>query len=154
MTGVQTCALPIYGYSVLLNQIPLLSSKFELSQNTLMHLINRYGSLIEDLLEMIQANRMLAEPISRESEVLKAEILYAVTHEGARSVSDVLTRRTRLSFELKDHGLAIARIVAELIAPTLRWDEDKIQASIADYEKIVNREISELETNLKVAINS
>ena len=142
------------GYSVLLNQIPLLSSKFDLSQNTLMHLINRYGSLIEDLLEMIQANRMLAEPISRESEVLKAEILYAVTHEGARSVSDVLTRRTRLSFELKDHGLAIAPIVAELIAPTLRWDEDKIQASIADYEKIVNREISELETNLKVAINS
>ena len=91
---------------------------------------------------------------SRESDILKAEILYAVTHEGARSVSDVLTRRTRLSFELKDHGLAIARIVAELIAPTLRWDEDKIQASIADYEKIVNREISELETNLKVAINS
>ena len=69
-------------------------------------------------------------------------------------LSDVLTRRTRLSFELKDHGLAIARIVAELIAPTLRWDEDKIQASIADYEKIVNREISELETNLRVAINS
>lgn len=142
------------GYSVLLNQIPLLSSKFNLSQDLLTHLINRYGSLMEDLLEMIRADRTLAEPISPESDVLKAEILYAVTHEGARSVSDVLTRRTRLSFELKDRGLSIARRVAELIAPTLRWSEENIGASISEYEKIVGREIAELEANLKVAINS
>jgi glycerol-3-phosphate dehydrogenase len=142
------------GYSVLLNQIPLLSSKFNLSQDLLTHLINRYGSLMEDLLEMIRADRTLAEPISPESDVLKVEILYAVTHEGARSVSDVLTRRTRLSFELKDRGLSIARRVAELIAPTLRWSEENIGASISEYEKIVGREIAELEANLKVAINS
>ncbi|MFZ9542564.1 MAG: glycerol-3-phosphate dehydrogenase [Candidatus Nanopelagicaceae bacterium] len=142
------------GYSVLLNQIPLLSSKFNLSQDMLTHLINRYGSLMEDLLEMIRADRTLAEPISPESDVLKVEILYAVTHEGARSVSDVLTRRTRLSFELKDRGLSIARRVAELIAPTLRWSEENINASISEYEKIVDREIAELEANLKVAINS
>ncbi|NBY38925.1 MAG: glycerol-3-phosphate dehydrogenase [Actinobacteria bacterium] len=142
------------GYSVLLNQLPLLSSKFNLSQDMLTHLINRYGSLMEDLLEMIRADRTLAEPISPESDVLKVEILYAVTHEGARSVSDVLTRRTRLSFELKDRGLSIARRVAELIAPTLRWSEENINASISEYEKIVDREIAELEANLKVAINS
>ena len=142
------------GYSVLLNQLPLLSSKFNLSQDMLTHLINRYGSLMEDLLEMIRADRTLAEPISPESEVLKAEILYAVTHEGARSVSDVLTRRTRLSFELKDRGLSIARKVAELIAPILRWSEENINASISEYGKIVDREIAELEANLKVAINS
>ena len=109
---------------------------------------------MEDLLEMIRADRTLAEPISPESDVRQVEILYAVTHEGARSVSDVLTRRTRLSFELKDRGLSIARRVAELIAPTLRWSEDDISASITEYEKIVNREIAELEANLKVAINS
>ena len=142
------------GYSVLLNQLPLLSSKFNLSQDMLTHLINRYGSLMEDLLEMIRADRTLAEPISPESDVLKAEILYAVTHEGARSVSDVLTRRTRLSFELKDRGLSIARRVAELIAPILRWSEENINASISEYEKIIDREIAELEANLKVAINS
>ena len=142
------------GYSVLLNQLPLLSSKFNLSQDMLTHLINRYGSLMEDLLEMIRADRTLAEPISPESDVLKVEILYAVTHEGARSVSDVLTRRTRLSFELKDRGLSIARRVAELIAPTLRWSEENINASVSEYEKIVDREITELEANLKVAINS
>ena len=142
------------GYLVLLNQLPLLSSKFNLSQDMLTHLINRYGSLMEDLLEMIRADRTLAEPISPESDVLKVEILYAVTHEGARSVSDVLTRRTRLSFELKDRGLSIARRVAELIAPTLRWSEENINASVSEYEKIVDREIAELEANLKVAINS
>jgi glycerol-3-phosphate dehydrogenase len=142
------------GYSVILNQLPLLSSKFNLSQDMLTHLINRYGSLMEDILEMIRADRTLAEPISPESDVLKVEILYAVTHEGARSVSDVLIRRTRLSFELKDRGLSIARRVAELIAPTLRWSEENINASVSEYEKIVDREITELEANLKVAINS
>ena len=35
---------------------------------------------------------------------LAAEVVYAVTHEGARHLDDVLTRRTRISIETFDRG--------------------------------------------------
>ena len=35
-----------------------------------------------------------------------AEVVYAVTHEGARHLDDVLTRRTRISIETFDRGVA------------------------------------------------
>ena len=40
---------------------------------------------------------------------LRAEVVYAVTHEGARHLDDVLTRRTRISIETFDRGVAAAR---------------------------------------------
>ena len=54
---------------------------------------------------------------------LKAEIVYAATHEGAQSVDDVLSRRTRIAFEASDGGDSIAQAVATLLEPILGWDE-------------------------------
>lgn len=143
--------LPIVGaegYSVLRNQFGLLSKKFGVSENILEHLIHRYGSLMEDLLEMIALDRSLAEPISQHSLVTKAEIIYGASHEGARSVADILTRRTRLSFELPDRGLSIATEVAELIAPILSWSSAQKQSSLDEYVALAERESAELKRTL------
>ena len=142
------------GYSVLMNQIPLLAKQFNLSENAILHLANRYGSLTEDLLEIISQDRSLAEAISPESPILKAEIIYSVTHEGARSIADVLSRRTRLSFELKDRGLRIVSEVANLISPILSWNDQSRHDSITEYENLIQRELSELEAHTKVSVNS
>ena len=142
------------GYSVLMNQIPLLAKQFNLSENAILHLANRYGSLTEDLLEIISQDRSLAEAISPESPILKAEIIYSVTHEGARSIADVLSRRTRLSFELKDRGLSIVSEVANLISPILSWNDKSRHDSITEYENLIQRELSELEAHTKVSVNS
>ena len=95
-----------------------------------------------------------SEAISPESPILKAEIIYSVTHEGARSIADVLSRRTRLSFELKDRGLSIVSEVANLISPILSWNDQSRNDSIAEYENLIQRELSELETHIKVSVNS
>ena len=71
---------------------------------------------------------------------LKAEILYAVTHEGARSIDDVLSRRTRISFESKDQGLGVVDVVAELISEPLEWSAKDRKASIKQYQEIIERQ--------------
>ena len=46
-----------------------------------------------------------------------------MTHEGARHLDDVLTRRTRISIETFDRGVAAAPVAARLMADELGWDE-------------------------------
>lgn len=60
------------------------------------------------MLELIRANPELAEPLPGADDYLLAEVVYAVTHEGARHLDDVLTRRTRASIESWDRGVAAA----------------------------------------------
>lgn len=128
------------GYTVLMNQIPRLAERFGISEKIVEHLLNRYGSLIDEVLEPALIDKTLLAPIEPNLEYIGAEILYAVTHEGARSVDDVLSRRTRISFESKDQGLSIAAKVADLIAPHLGWKKSDKTASIKEYEALVDHQ--------------
>ncbi len=128
------------GYSVLMNQIPRLAEKFDLSEKTIDHLLNRYGSLIDEVLEAAAEDEDLLKLVTPELPYIRAEILYAVTHEGARSVDDVLSRRTRIAFESKDQGLGVAELVADLIAPELGCKKTEKNASLKEYEALVARQ--------------
>ncbi len=128
------------GYSVLMNQIPRLANKYGVSESVIEHLLNRYGSLIDELLYPAQEDDELLEQITPELLYLKAEIVYAVTHEGARSIDDVLSRRTRIAFEAKDQGLSVLNEVADLIAPHLGWKKADKNASIKEYQELVERQ--------------
>ncbi|MGI8448185.1 MAG: glycerol-3-phosphate dehydrogenase C-terminal domain-containing protein [Streptosporangiaceae bacterium] len=57
----------------------------------------------------------------------------AVTHEGARHLDDVLARRTRISIESWDRGVAAAPTVATLMAEPLHWDDEHKQREIEYY---------------------
>jgi glycerol-3-phosphate dehydrogenase len=136
-----TGKLPIIGadgYWALTQQIDALASKFNLKQETITHLLNRYGSDISDILELIEDERKLAAPLSRDLPYLKAEIVYAALSEGAFSVSDVLERRTRIWFEAPEFGIDLATATADLIAPYLGWKAADKKASIAEYKKLVD----------------
>jgi glycerol-3-phosphate dehydrogenase len=128
------------GYSVLMNQIPRLAEKFSISEKSVEHLLNRYGSLIDEVLEPAHDLPELREPLISQLPYLKAEILYAVTHEGARSIDDVLSRRTRISFEASDHGLSILDDVAEIISNQLGWNAAAKKASIKEYRELIARQ--------------
>jgi glycerol-3-phosphate dehydrogenase len=75
---------------------------------------------------------------------LKAEIVYAVTHEGAMSVDDVISRRTRLAFEAPQAGIDLIDDVAEIIAPILGWSAAQKKASITEYRQQVEAEVTAL----------
>jgi glycerol-3-phosphate dehydrogenase len=67
-------------------------------------------------------------------------VVYAVTHEGARHLDDILLRRTRIGIETVDAGLAAAASVADLVGPLLGWDDSTAAAEVAAY-----RQTAELE---------
>jgi glycerol-3-phosphate dehydrogenase len=135
--------LPIVGadgYHALVRQIPIIAAETNLSEETVVHLLNRYGSLINEVLDLIIADPDLGKPLAQDLPYLRAEIYYAVSHEGARSIEDVIARRTRLAFEAADEGVHFAGDIAEIIAPILGWNESEKIRSINSYRELVARE--------------
>lgn len=128
------------GYAVLMNQISRLAAQYSLSEETIEHLLNRYGSMLDEVLEPTSSNPELRERLIPNLPYLKAEILYAATHEGARSIDDVLSRRTRISFEASDQGISILEEVASLITPVLGWSASEKKSSIKEYKDLIERQ--------------
>jgi glycerol-3-phosphate dehydrogenase len=97
------------------------------------HLLERYGALVEEVLALMSSDPALREPLPGAEDYLRAEVVYAASHEGARHLDDVLTRRTRISIETWDRGLAAAEPAARLIAPVLGWSEAQILHEVERY---------------------
>lgn len=97
------------------------------------HLLHRYGSLLGDLVDAIAARPDLARPLEHAPAYLRAEIVYAATHEGVLHLEDVMLHRTRLNYEMRDRGLAALPEIAALIGEALGWDEQRIAAEMASY---------------------
>lgn len=128
------------GYKALWNARARIADRTGLHVVRVEHLLNRYGSMTEEILELILADPTLGEPLPAADDYLRAEIVYAASHEGARHLDDVLTRRTRISIETFDRGTRSARLCAELMAPVLGWDAGQIDREVEHYEKRVEAE--------------
>lgn len=122
------------------NQRVLLARRSGLHVARVDHLLGRYGGLIDDLLGLVAARRSLALPLEGAEDYLAAEVVYAVTHEGARHLDDVLTRRTRISIETFDRGVAAAPGVARLMAEELGWDDARTAEEVDHYLRRVEAE--------------
>ena len=128
------------GYFALEQQSSQLAELSGLPVETITHLLNRYGSTINEILEIIESDKKLGQQLSPDLPYLKAEIVYAATHEGAQSVDDVISRRTRIAFEANDGGESLAASVATLIAPILGWDAAAKKASVSEFTKHLKSE--------------
>lgn len=80
-------------------------------------------------------NSPLLDPVSAAT---RADVVAAVTQEQARTLADVLSRRTGLAWS-QDLGLAAARPAAEAMAPLLGWDAARIAAEVLAYEESMVR---------------
>jgi glycerol-3-phosphate dehydrogenase len=63
-----------------------------------------------------------------------AEFGHAVACEHARTLADLLVRRTPLAFETRDHGRAAARVLAPYVGSLLGWDASAEAAAVAAYD--------------------
>lgn len=98
-------------------------------------LIGMYGSRFGSLLEMIDergADRLHPEP-STELPWLVAQVDFAVEHELARTVEDVLRRRLPIALGPYRHNEAVIRTVADRMAVLLGWDAAAKNDQIAYY---------------------
>jgi glycerol-3-phosphate dehydrogenase len=128
------------GYHALWNTRARIADRTGLHVARIEHLLNRYGSLAEEVLALVADDPKLGAPLGAADDYLRAEVVHAASHEGARHLDDVLTRRTRISIETFDRGTRSAREAAELMAPVLGWDEQHVEKEITHYEKRVEAE--------------
>ena len=109
------------------------------------HLADRYGGETPTLLAMIEGDPSLAEPLVTGLPYVRAEAVYAARYEMARTVDDVLSRRTRARLLARDASAAAADDVAALIAPILGLTAEEVEAQVSDYRAAVERERTDAE---------
>jgi glycerol-3-phosphate dehydrogenase len=144
-----TAELPLVGadgYRPMWNQRRALAAAFGIHVARVEHLLNRYGASTGELLNMLRADPSLAVPLPGADDYLAVEARYAVTHEGALHLEDVLTRRTRISIEAWDRGVAAAPDVADLMADLLDWTDE---AKKREVDRYLARVAAELESQTK-----
>lgn len=119
-----TSTLPLEGAQGLLAAEHELASVIEdlgWDAATTDHLFHRYGSNIRDIAQIAQEDPTAARPLEHAPAYLRAEIVYAITHEGALHLDDVLMRRTRMVYEYEDEATDALPEVAAIVAAQLGW---------------------------------
>lgn len=117
-----------------------LASRHGLPEPVVERLLWRHGSRTEAVLALATEQPALLEVLPGAG-YIAAEAVYAVRHEGALHLEDVLARRMRISFETIDRGTEIAERVAALIGPELGWSATDHAAEVRRWHERVDAEI-------------
>ena len=121
------------GYLAAWNTRGRLARMHGLTRVQVEHLLNRYGTHVDELLALIDERPELANALPGAEDYLGAEVVFAASHESALHLDDVLARRTRISIETWDRGIAAAPVAAQLMADVLGWDERRVHREVALY---------------------
>ncbi|MDQ4070139.1 MAG: glycerol-3-phosphate dehydrogenase/oxidase [Actinomycetota bacterium] len=97
------------------------------------HLAHRYGGEARVVSALVAADPALAQPLVPPLPYLRAEAVYAARYEMARTVDDILARRTRALILDRDASVETASGVARLVAPELGWSADESAAQADAY---------------------
>jgi glycerol-3-phosphate dehydrogenase len=128
------------GYPAMVNRADRIADRYEIREEQVHHLLGRYGSLIEEVLDLAADRPDLLESLGGAERYLRVEVAYAALSEAALHLEDVLVRRTRISMEYSHGGVECAREVAELMGEVLGWDAGRLEHEVALYERRVTAE--------------
>jgi glycerol-3-phosphate dehydrogenase len=140
-----TAEMPIVGaggFAELRADPARLASETALPRPQVERLLGRYGGLAKQVVAGVAGDPTLLAPLSSTGGYLGAEVVYAVTHEDARHLEDVLCRRTRTAIETSDRGVSAAPAVAAVMAPLLRWSPAVEAAEVDAYKRSVDAELA------------
>jgi glycerol-3-phosphate dehydrogenase len=115
-----------------------------LEPSTHEHLTGRYGTEAEAVRALTIDEPDLAAPLVPGLPYLRAEARYAVRDEMARTLDDVLSRRTRARLLARDASAAAADAVAALVAPDLGWSDAERDAQVAGYRASIAAERADI----------
>lgn len=131
-----TAVLPLLGgqgYGEWVDQAEDLSARYGWDMQRVDRLLNRYGSLLGELIALIDEQPDLAKPLQHAPSYLRAEIAYSVEAEGVLHLDDVMARRTRLNYESGDRGLCAVQEILQIAAPRLGWSDERSAAEQTAY---------------------
>jgi glycerol-3-phosphate dehydrogenase len=155
--GSVTAAVPLLGaagYKGAWNRRARTARESGLPVAVIEHLLNRYGSMADEVLGIIAEDPTQAQTVPGNPDYLLAEVTYAVTHEGALHIEDVLTRRTRVNIETRDRGVAAAPVVAKILGKHLGWSAAKEKAEVKNYRLSIEAEFAAEQQTTDEAANA
>ena len=98
------------------------------------YLADTYGMRGVDVAALVSKDPTLgARLVDGRPEIL-AQVDHAVARELARSLSDVMVRRTQLFFRDQEQGLGAAKVVAHRMAALLGWDTAHTAGELVAYQ--------------------
>jgi len=100
-----------------------------------------YGSDAHEIRKLIESDAQLGKPLHATLPYVNAEVIWAVHHEMARTVEDVLARRTRALFLNARAASEMAPAVANLMAPELRWSQTTKEDQVAAFRSLASNYI-------------
>jgi glycerol-3-phosphate dehydrogenase len=113
-------------------------------EDSRVHLAGRYGHAARDVLRLAAAAPQLAGRITPDLPDITAEAAFAAGHEQARSLADVLLRRTRLGLldarKLSAPDSEGARRAARAMAGELAWDDARVEQELRDWAEVARLE--------------
>nr|MBA2389945.1 FAD-dependent oxidoreductase [Geodermatophilaceae bacterium] len=143
MAGVpasRTARLPLIGARSFPDR-RMLAQRYEVALPLVDSLLSRYGDRVGELLDLMADRPTLSRPLPGGAGHLAVEVHYAVAAEGALHLDDVLTRRTRISVQTPDRGLACAEPVVTLMGEVLGWTPAVREREIEHYRARVAAEL-------------
>ena len=115
-----------------------------LPKATVDRLVSQYGSAAPDVAAFITGSDERREVIDEEFGLTVGEVEWAITHEEAYRLADVIARRTMIGLE-NDLGRRVIEPVADVCARVLEWSDDRRAAEIAAYQHYLTRFIPQKE---------
>jgi glycerol-3-phosphate dehydrogenase len=104
----------------------------------------RYGTEARFVTDILERDSSLLKPIVEGLPYTEAEVLYAVRHELAGNVDDVLSRRIRARLMARDASARAAARVGEILQTELGLSDALVAKQVSDYVAAVEHEKSVL----------
>ena len=101
-------------------------------------LVDIYGGRAGDIVALGRGDPALLEPLDPAIGAIGAELVFTYVHEFARTLTDVLIRRTMLGLNA-DGGSAIVERAADILSTRLGWDRARRDREVEDYRRYVKR---------------
>lgn len=114
-----------------------IQKKYNLDDDICQHLLKKYGTKAEEVLQIIAADEEAKDRIHQNYPFIKAEVIYTIRQEMVCSLRDFFARRTRM--ELMDWKATLSSLetVANLMAIELHWSDIQKQENIIAYQKLL-----------------
>jgi glycerol-3-phosphate dehydrogenase len=104
-------------------------------------LLGRYGTESPEVLALAAGKPELLEPAVPGLPYTRAELVYAAREEMARTLDDVLSRRTRARIQRAQATMEAAADVATLLAPDMGWDAREASDQVARFTESCQKEL-------------
>jgi glycerol-3-phosphate dehydrogenase len=102
------------------------------------HLVETYGTRWQDVWREV-SDAGGGERLDDALPYVAGQFRYAIRHEMACTLADLLMRRTHLAFETRDHGAAAAERAVLIAAPLFGWDRAARTRALDGYARDVER---------------